>query len=328
MLFGNNLSWLCIHRPQLGTLMSTRPDPPGLSEWLGWPTERVSRWISAQPEPVVMGWPYNGTRRWYVAYRRRNPGAKDYLGVLIRRQAELHRLIFAHGVSVIIAPSFGAETLKRGEAYARYALSGLARLPADEVYRGLIDSGVRMRFYGDYEEALAAPHFRSALEACATLTEATASGDGPLLLIGLFADDPYPTIARLSVEFAEREGRPPGRTELVEAYYGLPVPDLSLYVGFAQPEMFDVPLIATGLEHLYVTLNPSPDLTERQLREILYDHLVTRRAAPVDYDTLSPEAELELVEYAERCKGSTLGIGRIDPLTGLWRPLLPNPPID
>jgi len=46
--------------------------------------------------------------------------------------------------------------------------------------------------------------------------------------------------------------------------------------------MFDVPLLATGLEHLYATLNPSPDLTERQLREILYDQLVTRRAAPVD----------------------------------------------
>ncbi len=308
--------------------MSTRPDPPGLSEWLDWPTERVSAWVSAQPEPVVMGWPYNGTRRWYVAYRLRNPGAKDYLRVLIRRQAELHRLIFAHGVSVILAPSFGAETLKRGEAYTRYALGGLVRLAEDETYQALINSGVRIRFYGDYEEALTAAGLRSALETCAILTEATASGDGPLLLIGLFADDPYPTIARLSVEFAEREGRPPGRAELIEAYYGLPVPDLSLYVGFAQPQMFDVPLLTTGMEHLYVTLNPSPDLTERQLREILYDHLVTRRGPPVDYDALSPEAELELVEYTERCKGSTLGIGRIDPLTGLWRPLLPGPPID
>ena len=304
--------------------MSERLETPSLAEWLGWPTERVSRWISAQPEPVVMGWPYNGTRRWYVAYRRRNPRAKDYLGVLIRRQAELHRLIFAHGVRVILAPSFGAETLKRGEAYTQYALGGLARLPDDEVYRALIDSGVRIRFYGDYEETLRAAGLRSALDTCATLTEATASGEGPLLLIGLFADDPFPTIARLSVEFAEREGHPPDRAELIEAYYGLPVPDLSLYVGFEKPEMFDVPLLTNGLENLYATLNPSPDLTQRQLREILYDHLVTRRAAPVDYDALSPEAQLELAEYNERCKGDTFGIGRIDLLTGLWRPLLPT----
>ena len=304
--------------------MSARPDPPALTEWLGWPAERVSAWVSEQSDPVVMGWPYNGTRRWYVAYRRRNPGAKDYLGVLIRRQAELHQLIFAHGVSVILAPSFGAETLKRGEAYTQYALGGLTRLPDDEIYLALIDSGVRIRFYGDYEEVLTAAGLRSALETCAMLTDATATGAGPLLLIGLFADDPYPRIARLSVEFAERTGRPPDRAELIEAYYGLPVPDLSLYVGFAQLEMFDVPLLTTGLEHLYATLGPSPDLTERQLREILYDHLVTRRAALVDYDTLSPEALLGLADYAERCRGETLGIGRIDPLTGLWRPLLPE----
>jgi hypothetical protein len=114
------------------------------------------------------------------------------------------------------------------------------------------------------------------------------------------------------------------RKELIEAYYGLPVPDLSLYVGFAQPEMFDVPLLTTGLEHLYLTLDPSPDLTRRQLLEILYDHPVTRRAAPVHYDNHSPEAELETAEYNERCKGKTLGIGRVDTLTGLWRPLLPK----
>jgi adenosine tuberculosinyltransferase len=237
--------------------MSARPDPPSLSEWLGWPSERVSRWVSVQPEPVVMGWPYDGTRRWYVAYRRQNPDAKDYLTVLIRRQAELHRLIFTHGVSVILAPSFGAEILKRGEAYARYALGGLTQLPDEEIYRALMDSGVRIRFYGDYERALTIAGLHSALETCAMLTDETASGEGPLLLIGLFADDPYPTIARLSVEFAEREGRPPGRAELIETYYGLPVTDLSLYAGFAQTEMYDVPLLTTGLEHLSATLNPS-----------------------------------------------------------------------
>jgi hypothetical protein len=36
----------------------------------------------------------------------------------------------------------------------------------------------------------------------------------------------------------------------------------------------------------------------------------------------SPEAQLGLAEYAERRNGNTLGIARIEPLTGLWRPLL------
>jgi hypothetical protein len=43
----------------------------------------------------------------------------------------------------------------------------------------------------------------------------------------------------------------------------------------------------------------------------------------VDYDSLTSEAQMELAEYAERGKDNTLGIGRIDPLTGLCRPVLP-----
>ncbi len=300
---------------------------PQLSEWLRWPTERVARWITAGSQPVVMGWPFNGTRRWYLAYRRQDLNARDYLTTLTRRQAELHRMIFAHGIDTILTPLFGRELLGRGSAYTQYVLSGLSQLADDEVYQEMFAAGVRIRFYGDYEEMLDAPIFRPTLEACASLAAATASGNGPTLLIGLFADSPHATLARLSVEFAQRWGSPPDRRELIEAYYGLAVPDLSIYLGFAQPVLFDIPLLATGQEDLYVTLNPSPSLTEKQLREILYDHLVTRRMPEVDYDKLSDEAQDALAEYYKRCSGVTMGIGLIDPLTGVWKPL-PSAPTE
>lgn len=269
-----------------------------------------------------MGWPFNGTRRWYLLRQRENSADGDYIATTIRKQAEQHRLVFAHGVRVVVAPHFGAELLQRGQEYTRTVLGGLLRAGDDPVYREMFDAGVRIRFYGDYEEALDTPAYRPMLEACANLTAATASGDGPLLLIGLFADTPYPRLARLSVEFAEKHGHPPGREELIEAYYGVAVPDLSLYLGYSQTALFDVPLIMTGDVDLYATLAPSADLTERQLREILYDHLVTRRVTEDDYETFTEEALASLAEYYERYKGVTLGIGRIDPLTGLWNPLL------
>ena len=298
--------------------------PPSLTQWLGWPTDELARWVSAQPEPVVMGWPFNGTRRWYILRQRDNPAGRDYVATIIRHQAEQHRLVFAHGVRAIVAPHFGAELLRRGQAYTRTVLGGLLRLGDDPVNQEMFASGVRIRFYGDHEEVLDTPTYRPMLEACARLSAATASGDGPLLLIGLFADAPYPRLARLSVEFAEKHGRPPGREELIEAYYGLAVPDLSLFLGFSQPALFDVPLITTGDEDLYATLTPSADLTERQLREILYDHLVARRVPEDDYEALSDEALRALVEYNERYKGVTLGVGSVDPLTGVWNPLLPD----
>lgn len=301
------------------------PLHPRLDEWLDWPRERVASWVSSQPQPVVMGWPFNGTRRWYMLRRRGNPAGGDYIATIIRHQAEQHRLVFAHGVRAVVAPHFGSELLQRGQAYTRTVLGGLLQLGDDLVNRKMFDSGVRIRFYGDYEEVLDTPTYRPMLEACASLSAATASGDGPLLLIGLFADAPYPRLARLSVEFANKHGHPPGREELIEAYYGLAVPDLSLYLGFSQPALFDVPLITTGDEDLYATLTPSADLTERQLREILYDHLVTRRVPEEDYGALSDGALEAMVEYNERHKGITLGIGRVDPLTGIWNPLLPDP---
>ena len=270
-----------------------------------------------------MGWPFNGTRRWYLIHRRENPEADDYLTTIIRRQAELHRMVFVHGVGVIVAPGFGAELLTRGSAYAHYILGGLLQLADDAVYQEMFAAGLQIRFYGDYEEVLNTPSLRPLLQACAQLTAATESNEGPLLLIGLFADTPYQTLARLSVEFAKREGYPPNRQQLIEAYYGTAVPDLSLYLGFAQLALFDAPLLATGQEDLYATLAPSPSLTENQLREILYDHLVTRPTAEVSYESLSNEALEALAEYNKRYSGATLGIGRIDPLTGIWNPILP-----
>jgi hypothetical protein len=298
--------------------------PPTLAEWLQWPKDRVAQWVSERARPVVMGWPFNGTRRWYLLRRRENRTAGDYVGTIIRQQAKQHRLVFAHGVRVIVAPHFGADLLRRGQDYTRNVLGGLLRLGDDPVNQEMFASGVRIRFYGDYVETLDTPTYRPMLEACASLTKATASGDGPLLLIGLFADAPTPRLARLSVEFAQKYGRPPGREELIEAYYGVPVPDLSLYLGYSQPALFDVPLIPTGNVDLYATLTPSADLTERQLREILYDHLVTRRMPEDDYEGLPDEALAALAEYNERYKGVTLGVGRVDPLTGVWNPLLPR----
>ena len=299
---------------------------PELAEWLSWPSGRIAQWITDRGRPIVMGWPFNGTRRWYLIHRRENPEAEDYLTTIIRRQAELHRMVFAHGVSVVVAPGFGTELLTRGSTYTHHILGGLLQLADDAVYQEMFAAGIQIRFYGDYEEVLNTPSLRPLLRACAQLTAATESKEGPLLLIGLFADTPYQALARLSVEFARREGYPPDRQQLIEAYYGLAVPDLSLYLGFAQTSLFDAPLLATGQEDLYATLAPSPSLTEIQLREILYDHLVTRPTPEISYEGLSDEAQDALADYNKRYSGATLGIGHIDPLTGIWNPSLPYPP--
>lgn len=236
-------------------------------------------------------------------------------------------MFFDHGTRVLLVPLFGNALLERGADYAEYGLSGLRLLGQDAGYREMYDAGTRLRFYGSYEEPLESLGLSHIVDFCKKLEEDTAAGDGPLLLIGLFAEDPYERLASISIDFAKTNGRPPDRRELIEAYYGVPVSDLSLYIGYAQHSLFDVPLIATGREDLYATLNPSPALTAQQFREILYDHLVTRRTAEVEYDELSVEGRTALASYVDLYDGLSVGLGRVDPLTQTWIPLLPDDPL-
>ena len=293
--------------------------PSGLSELLEWPTERVAAWVADRPEPLVVGWPFNGTRRWFLGHRG---GKADYLPALVRRQAAFHRMLLDHGVGIVFAPSFGELNLGRGEEYARRALAGILGVAADEVYRGLFRRGGRVRFYGDYRRRLSGPEYRPVLEACDEITASTAGGEGPLILFGLFADNAHEAVADLAVKLFQRNREAPDRAALVEAYYGARIGDLDLFVGFEQPQLFDVPLVTTGWEDLYFTFNPTPEVDEGQLRAILYDHLVARQAPEAEYEKLPEEAQRELIRTNRR--RATVGLGRVDPLTGIWRPVLPE----
>lgn len=291
---------------------------------MGWERQQVARWIWWRSEPLVIGWPFNGTRRWYRVHQWENPHADDYVGTVIRVQAEKQRMLFELGASTILAPCFGYVLLSRGEQYTRTVLSALLRLEDNPIYRQMFEAGVRLRFYGDFEEALDTPTLRPMLRACHNLMARTDHNDGPLLLLGLFADSPHERIARMGIDFWQRRGRAPSRQELIQEYYGAAVPNLSLYIGFARPALFDVPLITTGDEDLYATLSPSPEVTEAQLRDILYDHLVMRRIEDTDYGSFSAKAVERLKEYNEACREQTVGVGRLDPLTGLWKPTAGN----
>lgn len=302
-------------------MVQRETDHPTPEAWLEWDRSELAGWVQSRTQPLVVGWPFNGTRRWYLLHRRREPATDDYVGTMIHYQASKHRLLFELGASAVLAPCFGYGLLKRGEDYTRYVLSALLRLRDDPVNQEMFESGVRLRFYGDYEEALDTPTLRPMLAACQELTEITSENTGPLLMLGLFADSPYERLARLSVDFAHQNGRPPSRAELVREYYGVEVPDLSLYLSFAQPAVFDVPLIATGQEDVYATMSPSPEVTERQLREILYDHFFLRAGVEVDYEALSEESVRRLESYNEATRERTIGVGAVDPETGLWVPL-------
>jgi hypothetical protein len=82
-----------------------------------------------------------------------------------------------------------------------------------------------------------------------------------------------------------------------------------LFNGFDRFCSFDRPLVTTGYEDLYFTASPSPYLSVRQLREILYDHLYNRSGGAPDYTTME-EGDWRLMrDFYHVNRDKTLGVG-------------------
>jgi tuberculosinol/isotuberculosinol synthase len=120
------------------------------------------------------------------------------------------------------------------------------------------------------------------------------------------------------VEYYLAQGSVPDKAALVRQYYGEDLPPISIFIGFDKFSVFDMPLLSTGEEDLYYSVSPSPYMTERQLRAILYDHIYVRRTPEPDYQNL-PKEELDwLRDYYRKNKDLAFGVGKIK--FNLWLP--------
>jgi len=176
-----------------------------------------------------------------------------------------------------------------------------------------------VRFYGDYDRYLKGTPGEELIDLFDQLTHQTAGNNRCRLLFGVFGHDAAETIGAISVRYFQQHHRLPDKSTLVERYYGEYIPPVSLFIGFDRFSAFDMPLVATGSEDLYFTVSPSPYLTERQLRCILYDHLYARRVKEPDYETLPVEAIERMRAFYKMNFERTLGVGFVR--DRFWYPL-------
>ena len=71
-------------------------------------------------------------------------------------------------------------------------------------------------------------------------------------------------------------------------------------------------------EHIVGAVAVSTDLTQHQLRAILYDHLYVRPAPEPDYTKLTEEERNWLREYYRKNKDYAFGVGKLK--FNLWIP--------
>jgi tuberculosinol/isotuberculosinol synthase len=231
-------------------------------------------------------------------------------------------MLFDHEIDTLLAPVFGPDLMTRGDTYTDMAMRGLSRLADHPTFLNLYDDyGVRVGFYGDYRKALANTTYAYLADLFDEITNRTASYNRHRILFGVCANDAVETVAEITVHHYMDTGRIPDKKTLIKQYYGMDVPPLSFFIGFDKFSVFDTPLLTTGNEDLYFTINPSLYLTERQLREILYDHLCTRRVEETDYSELTLNDVEAIRAFYQANQGKTLGVGAIHGRGGFWYPL-------
>jgi tuberculosinol/isotuberculosinol synthase len=290
------------------------------------PAEEVAALVRAAGQKVVV-FPVNGTRRWFMlehAGQIAGDFLSAYLDASIQNHVHLCAMLFDHGIHTLLAPVFGRELMRRGDEYTRrVGMDGLVRTATDPAYRNFFEKyNVRVRFYGDYHDVLKGTPFEYVLGALYEVTEATKHNTAHNLYFGVFADETTETVARLSVEHYLAHGVIPDRDTLIRTYYGEDLPPVSLFIGFDKFSVFDMPLLASGEEDLYFSISPSPYMTERQLRSILYDHLYVRRLPEPDYTQMTAEELGWLREYYRANRDLAFGVGKLK--FNLWFPEIGN----
>jgi adenosine tuberculosinyltransferase len=269
--------------------------------------------------PRVVAFPINGTRRWFMLEHPAAPGQdfqgrfQEYSDLTACKYIELFKLIFDHGINTLLTPEFGSELLTRGEAYAKMTTEALAYLATHPPFLEFYEEyQIRVRFYGDYRRVFAQTPYAYLIDLFDEVTRRTLNYDRHRLFYGVCANDATESVGRLSVHYHNLHSRVPDRRTIVELYYGEYVEPVNLFIGFDKFSVFDTPLLALGEEDLYFTVTPSLYMTERQLREILYDHLYTRRVKESNnWNALG--------EFYRLNQGKTLGIGA--QRDGFWYPL-------
>ncbi|MCP4425829.1 MAG: hypothetical protein GY803_15155 [Chloroflexi bacterium] len=274
--------------------------------------------------PKVCVFPFNGTRRWFML-EYAQPGedfATAYLEAITRRLVEIYQLLFEYGIDTILMPLLSPRLFtSRGEEYTHMAIKGLARLVDRPLFLDMYrEYEVRVRFYGDYEQCFATTPFVHLSAAFDQLTADTLLHARRRIFWGICAHEATETTASLAVQYYQENGRTPDKRALIEMYYGEYISHINFFISSTKLRAFDMPLIATGKEDLYFTVVPSPYFTKVHLRNILYDHLFSRRKDDSTYHKMQPEDWSELHSFYALNQDKTLGVGNRKKQWGLWYP--------
>lgn len=286
-----------------------------LDEFLQLPTPQVAELIRG----LCVGFPIDGTRRWFLLHYPQVWDMEQYKEASGRRYVEEFAMLFEHGVETILVPAFGGELLSRGPEYVREMMEGMTRFAQHPTFAQFYrEYNVRVRFYGDWRRQVKGLPGEQELVAALDGCPATRHTGPRRIFYGLWAED---LLVSIVDDLARSRSEPVEftREAIITRYYGEYVKPTDIYIGFGRPIVYDVPMLVTSQTDLYYTVVPSLDLDARLFRMIVWDHLVGRWTQQ-EWDGVSERDLQALRAFYKAHHETVLGLGEVDPATGIWQP--------
>ncbi|HEX8436987.1 hypothetical protein [Archangium sp.] len=270
------------------------PPPPTEAEFLAAPYEQV-----AAVAPKAMVFAPGGTRR-DAALGGVDVNSDAYARWTFDRMSELFATMFRNGVQHLFSGTITPNQWKEVGPYRgnliRWVISYLASEEAFETYAR---HGWRVRMVGWQS----IPEFQEMAELLVARTPKESTRT-----LWWWVAPTYESIWDLLLAAAHQSGART-RDELIQFVYGENVPLISLYLGFAKPEVSPahLPPLLEGQVQCYWTVRPGYSLDEAEFRRILYDYAYMRTTWRPDKAGRAEKA----VPYKNVWRqGPTLGLGR------------------
>jgi hypothetical protein len=288
-------------------LRSTDPGnaPPTLSQWLSLDVARLRKVVSAARVSIIA--PGDGTRRFVLLRSGGEPvNAKRYFDIAGAGLRDMLARLFDHGLETVLCPLLPPSAFSRGEAYITQGLRACHALLAGEALAALYAGcGVRARLYGGFRDAgLAGPVLELIESLEQRLIEMTPAGDR-LLLFGM---SPVLAVDEL-IALSKRADAHLDRAAIRRLSFPDGPEKADLAISYDQLRVSEVlpPLLDHGTDVYHLTYLPF-ELTDHDIRVILYDHLIVRPAARHDQTNYS-EDDLEMLRWSREHRERVEGLG-------------------
>lgn len=311
-------SWLQIRNGR-----SANIEVPSLEEWLHAPRQDMARIVEAAQLTVLI--PSDGSRRHFLLRQlnEKNPSdsERDYLSAMGAQLVGLFRLLVTCGVKNILCPILQKSNFERGSAYIRRAAQVTALvLTGDTFSRFYRDWKAEAHLYGGWDVLPAAEPALDVLTSLNTKLGELAGGSTRVILFGFCPGSFVDEMCVRTGAFVKANTIAPTEPDLRRACfpYGPDKLDLVINADVMRTGFIVPPVLDDGAQYYHLGYIPY-DLTETNLRQILYDYLFARSPEPVEGQNYSQIELREIQAHNAQNKNKVLGLGkRLS--SGLWQP--------